>query len=111
MATRLAFAVTELNPGGAERALVRLATGLDRSEWEPCVFCLQERGPLADELEGRGIPVTCYGLRRVWQVPRLVRRLARDLREFRPALLQTWLYHANILGRLAGRRARVPRIV
>jgi starch synthase (maltosyl-transferring) len=35
----------------------------------------------------------------------------RELRRFRPQLLQTFLFHANIAGRIAGKLARVPRIV
>ena len=34
---RIAFGITELDPGGAERMLTELVTRLDRSEWEPHV--------------------------------------------------------------------------
>ena len=37
--------------------------------------------------------------------------LARRLAALRPAILQTFLFHANIVGRLAGTAARVPVIV
>lgn len=111
MPTRIAFCITELDPGGAERALVRLVLGLDRSEWEPRVFCLQGPGELADELIRAGVSVQSLNLRSSWQLPGALRRLTRHLREFRPAILQTWLWHANILGRLAGRLAGVPHIV
>src|SRR5690606_2700968 len=37
--------------------------------------------------------------------------LTRQLKRWRPALLQSFLFHANIAGRLAGRLARVPCIV
>jgi glycosyltransferase involved in cell wall biosynthesis len=107
---RIAFCITELDPGGAERALVELATRLDRQCFEPAVFCLGPRAALVEPLERANIPVTCLGAKRardVW----VVFRLAKALRKFQPALLQTWLYHANILGRLAGRLVGVPKIV
>jgi glycosyltransferase involved in cell wall biosynthesis len=37
--------------------------------------------------------------------------LSRELRQFRPELLQTFLFHANLVGRIAAWRAGVPRVV
>ncbi len=37
-------------------------------------------------------------------------RLIRELRSFQPEVLQTFLFHANVLGRIAGKLAGVPRI-
>jgi glycosyltransferase involved in cell wall biosynthesis len=107
---RIAFCITELDSGGAERALVELVTRLDRQCFEPAVFCLGPRGVLADDLERAGVPVTCFGAKRAWEVG-VVFRLAKALRAYRPAILQTWLFHANLLGRLAGRLAPVPIVV
>lgn len=108
--TRIAFCITDLDPGGAERALVQLATRLDRTRWLPAVFALGERGALTTELEAAGIAVTCLGAKRVRNVG-VAWRLVRELRRFRPELLQTFLFHANIVGRLAGRLAGVKHIV
>jgi len=108
--TRIAFCITDLDAGGAERALVQIVTRLDRRRWEPHVFCLDAGGVLASELRSAGIDVVCLGARRtrdflvVWP---LYRRLAA----LRPEILQTFLFHANIVGRLAGAAARVPVIV
>jgi glycosyltransferase involved in cell wall biosynthesis len=38
-------------------------------------------------------------------------RLVRLIRQFRPDVLQTWLYHADLAGLVAGTLARVPNIV
>jgi glycosyltransferase involved in cell wall biosynthesis len=107
---RTAFCITDLDPGGAERALVQLVTRLDRARWEPAVFCLAGRGALADELSAAGVPVVCLGARH-WTGIGAVWRLFRELRRFRPALLQTFLFHANLAGRIAGRMAGIGRIV
>ena len=107
---RIAFCITDLDSGGAERALVQLVTGLDRSRWEPRLFCLSGEGILAEELFRADVPVACLGAKSS-RNPWVIFRLARALRDFRPALLQTYLYHANIAGRFAGRLARVPVIV
>lgn len=111
---RISFLITELDHGGAEQALVRIATGLDRSLWEPQVISLNDRGPLTEPLEAAGIPVTAIGAGRV-RSPRGLWRatvgLARCLKEQQPAVLQTFLFHANIAGRLAAKRAGVQVVV
>jgi glycosyltransferase involved in cell wall biosynthesis len=107
---RIAFCITELDPGGAERALVQIVTRLDRRHGTPRVYCLAGRGELADVLEAAGIEVECLNARSKWDVG-VVGRLAASLREFRPDLLQTFLFHANMVGRLAARRAGVPVVV
>jgi glycosyltransferase involved in cell wall biosynthesis len=106
----IAFCITELDPGGAERALVQLVTRLERRHWEPVVYCLAGEGELVAELKSCGIPVTCLGARGVGSLG-VIPRLSSLLRKQRPAVLQTYLYHANIVGRIAGRMARVPHIV
>ena len=106
----IAFCITDLDAGGAERALVEIVTRLDRTKWEPRVFCLGSPGELCRPLAEAGIEAVCLGARRAWHI-RILPRLVRELRYFRPVLLQTWLYHANIAGRIAARMARVPRVV
>ena len=101
MAVRVAFCITELDPGGAERALFEIVTRLDPSAWEVRVYCLGPETELSLRLRDRGIETLCLGARRATQIG-VVFRLAKELKAFRPAVLQTFLFHANILGRLAG---------
>src|SRR5262249_19784663 len=58
---RIAFCITELNVGGAERCLTELVSRLDRSRFEPSVFCLgppppEESALLTRKLEKSGVP-------------------------------------------------------
>lgn len=107
---RIAFCITDLDPGGAERALVQIVSGLAARGWEPCVYCLSGPGALVAPLQAAGIPVECLGATSPWAW-RVVGRLTRALREWRPALLQTFLFHANLAGRWAAWRAGVPATV
>lgn len=110
MAVPVAFCITELDPGGAERALYEIVTRLDPSDWTVKVFCLGPETELAVKLRDRGIETVCLGARRASDLGVLF-RLIRELKAFRPAVLQTFLFHANILGRLAGWWAGVPVIL
>lgn len=107
----IAFCITELDRGGAERALSQLVLGLNRDEWSPRVYCLGPRGHFADVIEAGGVTVECFDASGLLSLPRVLLRLTLALRRFRPRVLQTFLFHANIVGRVAGRLARVPRIV
>ncbi len=106
----LALVITDLDVGGAERALVALATGLDRRRWRPSVVALGGEGPLAGPLREAGIGVECLGVdpRR----PDLaVRKLAWALRRVGAPLVQSFLFHANVAARLAAPMAGRPWVV
>ncbi|MES2789296.1 MAG: glycosyltransferase [Planctomycetota bacterium] len=107
---KIAFCITDLDPGGAERALVQLVTKLDRGRFAPHVICLSPGGSLLEVLLAANIPVTCLNARRRSDVG-VLWRLYRELRKLRPSLLQTFLFHANIAGRIAAWLARVPHVV
>ncbi|WP_165234851.1 glycosyltransferase [Aquisphaera insulae] len=107
---RVAMVITDLDVGGAERALVNLATQLDRGRWEPSVIALGGEGELAVELRRAGIDCECLGgsPRRPFAV---VARLIRALRRRRPELVQSFLFHANLAARLAAPFAGRPWVI
>ena len=112
----IALIITELEVGGAERALVELASRLDRQRFRPVVYCLGARpGTGADgcvqQLERAGVEVRCFGARGAWSFGGAVAWLRRGLSEQRPDVVQTFLFHANILGRMAARLAGRPVVV
>ena len=103
--------ITELNIGGAEKALSRLLTRMDRDHFTPTVACLYGGdGPVADEIRALGIPITDLGMTAKWRLDALW-RLYRLLRRERPTILHTWMFHANIPGRVLGRLAGAPIII
>jgi len=104
------FCITELDPGGAERAFVQLVTRLDRTEWNPRVVCLSGEGELVEQLRQNGIDVVCLHASRRRPLAAL-KKLRREMRRFRPRLVQSYLFHANLLARIAARMAGVPVMV
>lgn len=109
LATKVAFCITELDPGGAERALVETLTRLDRSRWTPKVYCLGPEAALVEPLANAGIEVVCFEARSR-DVFSAIRRLRQWFRKDRPAVVATSLFHANIVGRLAARGLGIPVI-
>lgn len=113
---RVVFCTTEFRAGGAERCLAQLATRIDRARFAPRVIVLagappSGHGQLVDRLAAAEVPLEFLGASRIWQAPWIARRLVAALRARQPELLQTFLFHANVLGALAAPRAGVPRLV
>ncbi len=112
---QLALCITSLAAGGAERALVELALRLDRSRFSPAVYALAPPPPaersLVPLLQSAGVAVQCLGIVRFREAVRAVRMLAEAWSRQRVQLVQTFLFHANLLGRLAARRACVSHVV
>jgi glycosyltransferase involved in cell wall biosynthesis len=113
---RIGFCITELEPGGAERCLVELATRIDRQRFDPIVYCLGPRPAgnptsLADVLEQSGVKVHYFGASRKLQIPSVYWKLRRQLVADSPRIIQSFLFHANFLGTIAARFAGVPHII
>ena len=96
----LVLLITELDPGGAERALVELAIRLDPRAWRVSVIGLGPEGALVQPLRDAGIDVECLGVSPRRPV-RALTRLVKALRKRRPRLVQSFLFHANLAARLA----------
>ncbi len=106
---RILFLTTSLYAGGAELMLLRLLTGLDRRRFAPSVVSLIHLGPVSEKIRQLGISVRSLGMKPGKPDPVSLVRLVRWLRQDRPDMLQTWMYHADLLGGLAGRLAgRIP---
>jgi len=108
---RLLFVITGLGMGGAEVQVVALAKALQARGWEIQVASLTPPGPLAEELQRLGITVISLGLCSRTPHPRSVARLVRLVRSWRPQVVHSHMFHANVLARLARPLAPVPVLI
>ena len=97
--------ITTLGPAGAETMLCRIASGMDGTRFENEVVSLTSILDLAERMQEIGVRVRTLGMRRRMPNPLLVMRLAQWIRESKPDVIQTWMYHANLVGALAARLA------
>ncbi len=107
---RVCHLITSLATGGAETALFRLVTATDREKQEQIVISLTDEGVYGPRLREAGIPVFALGMRRGRFSLSAFVRLVRVLRQQKPDVIQTWLYHADLLGLLAGGIAGIRTI-
>ena len=106
----IAHLITTLERGGAEAMLAKLVRAHQRMGVRSLVISLTGPGVYGPELASEGIAVHALGMRRGVPEPGALLRLVTLLRRERPDLLQSWLYHADLLALLAAPLAGVPRL-
>ena len=97
--------ITTLGPAGAENMLCRVATGMDATRLENEVVSLTGILDLAEKMNSNGVRVRTLAMKKSVPNPLLVMRLAKWIRESKPDVIHTWMYHANLIGTLAARLA------
>ena len=108
---RIVHVISDLDTGGAEVMLAKLVGGMDRARFSNTVISLTDRGQLAEEIESSGVGVHILGMKRgrpdILALPRLI-RLFKTLN---PNIVQSWLYHADLLSALAMKFSGSPVLV
>ena len=108
---RVTHLITTLNIGGTEMMLYRLLRSLEAEHIRNRVVSLVPPGPVGEMVAALGVPVATLEMQHGQPSPRALLALVRLLRTEKPHILQTWLYHADLLGLLAGRLAGVKNIL
>ena len=108
---RVVHLSTGLEAGGAERQLSYLVKGSDCHTFHHIVVSVTNIGPVGAELASEGVEVSCLGMARDAPSPVGLFRLVRLLGRTQPQVLHCWMYHANLLGLIAGKLAGVKSIV
>ncbi|MFO1062462.1 MAG: glycosyltransferase [Pirellulales bacterium] len=112
---RVALVITELDVGGAEKCLTELALHLHRAGVDVLVIGLgpkpiAPRDALHRQLESAGIPVRFLAANGSKDFFRAVRQLRSELKQFAPDIVQSMLWHANVISSWALRKLDVPLI-
>ncbi len=107
---RVLHLITTLETGGAEMFLYRLLSRLDPKRFQSRVVSIRRRGPVDELIKELGIPVMYLDMKPAFPNPLGLLKFRNELRTFRPHILQTWLYHADLLG-LTARFAGVHTIL
>jgi glycosyltransferase involved in cell wall biosynthesis len=105
---KIVHIISSLNTGGAETMLVRLIRGMPNHNH--VVITLTAVGPLGELLQASGYAVHNIGLRasNAWYaLPQLWKIIYGES----PDIVQTWMYHADLIGGVIGRMAGVRNIV
>ncbi|MGB9689578.1 glycosyltransferase [Thermogutta sp.] len=107
---KIVHIIPTLDQAGAEKQMTTLVCQLRRRGWDVRVAVLTRDGPYRAELEAAGVPVFYVNKQGKVDFSALI-RLRRWLEEVKPTIVQTWLFAANVYGRIAAKQAKVPHIL
>ncbi|CAD74857.1 MAG TPA: glycosyl transferase family 1 [Rhodopirellula baltica] len=107
---KIALVIPTMDRGGAEKQVVLLAKGLHELGHDVRVFLLTRDGHRSEDLRAAGVPVVLIG-KRFKMDPTALFRLKKQLVDFAPDIVHTWLFAANSFGRVAAKWAGVPVII
>jgi len=106
---RILHIITGLDNGGAEAALFRLTTADKENTHQ--VISLTDSGLYGERLAKAGVPVHILDMPHGRVTLKGLVKLYRLIRTINPDGVQTWMYHADLVGgvvaRIAGKRAVV----
>lgn len=103
--------ITDLNTGGAEMMLYKLLSAIDKTQFDNTVISLTDDKVIGEKIAAMGVPVLYLGMAHGRPDLRRFLKLVREIRALRPDVVQTWMYHADLLGGVAAKLAGVKRVV
>lgn len=108
---RVLHIITGLSQGGAEAVLQLLVAATVAGDCETVVVSLSGEGIYGEKLRKCGARVEALNMPRGRLTWSGIQRLRRICLEVRPDVVQTWMYHANLIGGLVARFTGIPALV
>lgn len=102
---KVVHVITGLPTGGAEMMLFKLLASFQGGGPDGEVLSLLPEEEMASRIRALGVPVRSANMSGPLSLPARMGPLARMIRESRADLVHCWMYHANLLGGLAAKRA------
>jgi glycosyltransferase involved in cell wall biosynthesis len=97
--------------GGAQRMLVRLLMANPERAKNQLVIVLCQAGAWGEQLKSIGVTVHELDMHSFLDIPRILISLKKLISEFQPDIVQTWMYHADLLGGVAAHWAGCKNII
>lgn len=105
---RILHIIGSLERGGAEAMLSRLMSAMHGDLH--CVISLTKLGPLGEQFIASGYDVHALNIRKRSFLLALL-TLWKHIRVFKPNVIQTWMYHSDLLGGIVGRLAGISNVI
>ncbi len=102
---RIMHIITGLGTGGAEQMLARLLEYGDRERFQPVIVSLGRGGDIGGRIRALEVPVYELGMKPGRPSVTALLHLRGIIRREAPHVIQTWMYHADLLGGVAAKLA------
>lgn len=106
--------ITGLELGGAERNLAKIVPVLEKN-FDNQVCCLTGKGKrlVIEEFEKANIPIHYFNIQGLFGFinPKTIFKFRKIIKEFNPDILETYLIHADLFGRVWGKIFGIKKII
>jgi len=106
---KITHLITGLDNGGSESMLYKVLKYGDQGKFKFKVISLDTKGFYGDKIEALGIEVVALELKNIKRLPISIYNLIKHI--ITSDVLQSWLYHANLLGVIVGRILLIDKII
>lgn len=107
---KVSHVITGLRPEGAQAMLAKLVLATRGAGVAHAIISLMDEGALGPALAAEGVRVSTLGMRAGVPAPGALLGLVRLLRRERPDVVQSWMYHADLLAGLAAPALGIPLV-
>ena len=104
---RVLFIISDLDLGGAQKQVVEISRQLVRHGHGAAIFTLNDVVPRAKDLEGSGVELVVEQKRSKLD-QRVLGKLRRYIREWKPDIIHGFLFDGDVYGRIAAIGTGVP---
>ncbi|WP_046206134.1 glycosyltransferase family 4 protein [Acinetobacter radioresistens] len=112
MFKKIVHIIIGLNVGGAELMLKRLVLHSQiKGQFKHEVISLTDLGIIGSDLKKAGIPVYTLNMKSIFSVLNVYFSLKKLLKKIKPDVVQTWMYHADLIGGFAAKSLGVKKII
>lgn len=108
--TSVTHIITGLNTGGAEMMLYKLLKAADIHRFPSRVISMTDIGEIGSQIMALGIHVSTMGMESGKLSYSSIKHLTQEIKNNSPKVVQTWMYHADLLGGWAAKNAGVNSI-
>ncbi len=111
MKNKILHIITGLELGGTETTLKKLAIKQNQCEENDLlIISLRSIGKIGLILKQNGIQVKALNINSIFSLASGIIRLRTEIKNFSPSIVQTWLYHADLIGGLTAYSLGIKKI-
>jgi len=106
---KILYLIDRIKAAGAQKHLIELIKGLDKTKFQPQLCLLEKSSALAN----LGIPVYCLNVKRIYDISGIngLSQLVRLIRKEKFDIVHSYLFSENILGTIAAKMAGVKATI
>ena len=109
---KITHIIIGLNVGGAELMLKRLVLrSQSKGTFQHEVISLMDLGAIGKDLQEQGITVHTLNMSSILSSPVVSLRLYKLLKKIQPDVVQTWMYHSDLIGGLVAKSLGIKSII